>query len=661
MKTRKLTATRVILLALIVGFAAIPAVVQSEARTGPVDGRFIVKMNPSADRQAIEAKIDKSQLISARSLFRAAGVSKLSGAEFVADYFVVQHVNPGAKAADILNALGADNIVHIEPDYYLELFDFPTDDLFVQQWALHNTGQDYIGIQRAPGPFNDTQVLKSGQAGNDINISPSYESPPDDTVSVVVAIIDSGTDLKHPELQGRLWINDDEIPANGIDDDHNGYIDDTLGYDVSGDIESFEQFFPDNDPTDSVGHGTHVAGIVAANADGIGVVGVAPFVEIMSVKVLPNFYTSVGAEGIIYAVNSGAQIINISWGSPFESLLLQEALDFARANGVLVVVSAGNNGNDLAFYPAASDGAFTVGAGNSSGYVTSFSSYGNHLDLIAPGEDILSLRAAGTDLYSDIDEPGSRIVGDDSLYYLSDGTSMAAPVAAGAAALIWSFKPFISADRLIQVLHQGATDLIDPWGVGDELYGFDSISGFGWLDLQSSLDLLDEPSAYIISPLARSRHTQDLDVLIGATGAYAGSWTLSYSVGLGSDNWSELASGSAMPVDPVVYTFTSADSSGFVNLRLVDELGHDERVTFLNVRKRVLKMTAPNDGAELQYGVQFYGSAFGPDIDSLRIDYSIGGESISLFTSTAEFFDSLIFSWSLSGIDPGDYLIEMHG
>ena len=211
--------------------------------------------------------------------------------------------------------------------------------LSVDQWYLYNEGQSYLGIKRNEGYFNDELILKSGLAEVDLHMWRFYWMPPAETTKVVVAIVDTGVDLIHPELQGRFWVNEDEIPGNGIDDDHNGFVDDTLGYDVSGDIQTLFDPIGDNDPTDMVGHGTHIAGIVAANSNPQGVAGIAPFTRIMPVKIRPNATTAVGVAGIIYAVNAGAQVINISWGTPFESGLLQEAMPFARRNGVFVAVA----------------------------------------------------------------------------------------------------------------------------------------------------------------------------------------------------------------------------------------------------------------------------------------------------------------------------------
>lgn len=577
-------------------------------------------------------------------------------------YYVYSRSDSVLTAVDVIAAIGANLIAHIEPDYYLELFAFPTDSLFPHQWGLYNIGQPYFGIDRLPGIGDDTLAIKSGVAGRDIRLAPFYQTPPSETTSVIVGVIDSGADLFHPELTERFWRNPGEIPGNGIDDDHNGFIDDTLGYDMSGDELTIVDIIPDNDPTDEHGHGTHIAGIIAANNDGLGVVGVAPWVKILPIKILPNATTAVGAAGIIYAVNAGARVLNLSWGAPYQSLLLEEAIRYARMNGVMVVAAAGNSGRREFFYPANTPGSFTVGAGNSSGLVTYFSTYGEHLDIIAPGEDILSLRASGTDMYGETGEPGVRIIGPDSLYYLSDGTSMAAPMVVGAAALLWSYRPDLTVIELEDILRQGATDLMDPFDVGDSLVGFDSLSGWGYLNVAASFNLLDQGGIHVVAPGERARHTEPVNVLIASVAGYNGGWKLEYSVGMGSDEWQPLDSAITLPIDSVALVFDLPGVAGFVNLRLSDDNGKSTVRTFIYSAHNQLSITSPVGGDELQYAVPVYGSAFGPDYDSLRIEHRSAGSSASrIHATSSEYFDSLIVTWNLSGIEAGDHIVILRG
>ncbi|MCK4301516.1 MAG: S8 family serine peptidase, partial [candidate division Zixibacteria bacterium] len=321
----KLLLLAIILLALLCASAG--AVYRSPGPTGPVPGKFIVKLKPNVRPQMLSQSLSKED-----HLYRFSNVvvrDDLKGGANWDRVYVLVCSGQSLGADGVAAMLGKENVEYVEQDYYLEFFDYPDDSLFSNQWYLHNEGQEYLGIERFEGNKNDRLVLKSGTPGKDIHLAALYGDPPVQTARVVVAIVDTGIDLFHPELAGRLWKNRDEIPGNGVDDDHNGFVDDTIGYDISGDLLTLFDPVGDNDPTDSVGHGTHIAGIIGANADGRGVVGIAPEVEIMPVKIRPNATNAVGAAGIVYAVNAGAQVINISWGTPFESGLLREAIAFA--------------------------------------------------------------------------------------------------------------------------------------------------------------------------------------------------------------------------------------------------------------------------------------------------------------------------------------------
>jgi subtilisin family serine protease len=246
---------------------------------------------------------------------------------------------------------------------------------------------------------------------------------------VTIAIIDSGIDLGHPDLAPNLWTNAGEVPGNGIDDDHNGYVDDVHGYDfVDG----------DGTPQDLNGHGTHVAGIVAARGgNGIGVAGVAWHARLMPLRVLDadaRGTTTAVARALHYAVDNGARIVNLSLAGPAGTPDLRDAVDYAQAHGVLVVVAAGNDGADLASsptYPTSypQDDVLGVAATNESGGLSAVSDYGPGADLAAPGEQILSTALGGG-------------------YEWRTGTSMAAPHVAGALVLLAAARPDLDAAGL---------------------------------------------------------------------------------------------------------------------------------------------------------------------------------------------------------------------
>ncbi len=641
--------------------------IKAETPKGAVPGKYIVKLKSGVKSQLI------GNSLSSGSKFRKSTKLKikpdLKGSKSWDRYFTYYTSDKNLSLEQIIEEIGAENIEFIEQDHYIEFFEYPTDSLFTHQWYLNNIGQEYYGIQRGPDIFDDSLVLKTGTPGKDFKLNQFYESPPEDSTKVVVAIIDTGVDTKHPELQGRFWKNPDEIPGDGIDNDQNGYIDDTLGYDVSGDIINLFNPVGDNDPMDGNGHGTHVAGIIAANANGFGIVGIAPWVEIMAIKIRPNISNTIAAEGILYAVNSGAQIINISWGTPFVSGILEEAIEFAVNNGVLVCIAPGNTGTNERFFPAAYDDINTVivGAGNSDGFMTSFSTYGEHIDIIAPGKDILSLRADTLNLYDIADIPENnylRVI--DSFYLLADGTSMATPVVCGAAALLLSFRPDLTLEELRFYLLSGAVDITDPWGDHQyNLVGPDTITGHGYLNIyESYLRLIFSSAGSIdfVEPELKKRYTTGVNIKIAPVGIYAGGWELEYIFGYDSVGWLPLASGISIPSDSIIYFFDELNVNGNIKLRLIDDGGSIAETSFMYVRNRKVELITPVNDQEVKFSFAVMGTGYGPDFDSLQLYYyKIIDENEYVFSSTGEHFDSVLYNWVASGDNTGDFMMVLVG
>lgn len=257
---------------------------------------------------------------------------------------------------------------------------------------------------------------------------------------IVVAVVDTGVDYNHEDLDANNWENAGETAGNSVDDDANGYVDDKYGYDFIGSI--FTEVHADNDPDDEYGHGTHVSGIIAAENNSVGVRGVAPSATIMPVKVLDASgwgWDSAIAEGIRYAVNNGANIINMSLGGSYYSRTLKEAIDYAETNNVLIVASAGNSSSYSSIqYPAIFSNVVSVGASDEDGYKTYYSNWGK-VDVIAPGDDIIS------------SVPGN-------LYASYSGTSMSSPHVAGVAALIMQVKGLTNPAAVRHVLETTTTD-----------------------------------------------------------------------------------------------------------------------------------------------------------------------------------------------------------
>ncbi len=303
-----------------------------------------------------------------------------------------------------------------EPYYLSQIMYVPNDPRYGEQWWM--------------------RVIKAPQA---------WDVTKGDT-SIVIGIVDTGVDWNHSDLAANIWTNWGEIPNNGIDDDNNGYIDDVHGWDFGGLAGT-----PDNDPhEDEPDHGTHVAGIASAVTDnGIGIASIGFKCKIMPVKTSRNDFRDnygnpfivYGYQGIIYAVENGAKVINISWGSYSYSNAEKEVIDYAVAHGVLVVGAAGNETNPESIYPGAYKGALSVGAVGSQDKIAYFSNYGKRVDVFAPGVSILSTWQH--DSYTDA----------------LSGTSMAAPFVAGLAGLVFSQFPNYSPQQVAQQIRVTADDI----------------------------------------------------------------------------------------------------------------------------------------------------------------------------------------------------------
>jgi len=319
------------------------------------------------------------------------------------------------------------DIETVEQDCRLHLFNVnspastpPNDPMYLQQWALEKI--------KAP------QAWQITKGKND----------------VIVGISDTGVDYLHEDLNVNMWINPDETPNNGIDDDRNGCIDDIHGCDLAEDNGQ-----PMPPPTSrSHSHGTHVAGIVgAATSNFTGIAGTAPGIKLMALKGFKNNLDGItdGSDllkTIYYAVNNGARVINCSWGrkgTPTSAEL--DAIKYAIDNGVTIVAAAGNSNLDSSsFTPASIPGVITVGASDSNDQIASFSNWGTRVDIIAPG-------GKGFDAFGNMEDPIlSTLPRSQGMYGNFIGTSMSAPYVAGAAALILSINSNLTPADVLSIL-----------------------------------------------------------------------------------------------------------------------------------------------------------------------------------------------------------------
>lgn len=319
----------------------------------------------------------------------------------------------------LIAALNDDpDVLYAEPDYVVRKSALlPDDTYFAEQWALNNTGQS--------GGTNDADI-DAPEAWDALASS----SP------ILVAVIDTGVDATHVELLGRV---------------RNGY-----------DFVNLDSL-----PADDEGHGTHVAGLIAAQMNNaVGIAGVAANAEILPVKALDQDgagYISDIVLGLQYAADQGAQIINMSLGAPGYSQTLGDGVAYAQAAGCLVIAAMGNDGTALPGYPASFPDVIGVGASDDRDELTVFSNYGDYMDIVAPGQSILSTY------------PGQA-------YAYMSGTSMATPIVAGAAALAWGVNPQWPASTVADLLLNTADDQVGP--AAHDTPGWDRYYGWGRLNLQ---------------------------------------------------------------------------------------------------------------------------------------------------------------------------------
>lgn len=279
-----------------------------------------------------------------------------------------------------------------------------------------------------------------------IRATDAWDSIPGTATPVLIGVVDTGVDYTHEDLAEAIFLNPGEIGTdaqgrdkrtNGIDDDGNGFVDDWRGWDMVGN---------DNDPRPGNAHGTHVAGIAGAVVNNrIGVAGVCNVARILPIKCATDSPTAPsilsGYEGIAYAAAMGAKVINCSWGGGTASQAEQEVINTAIGLGSVIVAAAGNSGVEEQLFPGSYSGVLSVAAVGSNDVRASFSSYHTSVGISAPGVSILSTYPSNS-------------------YGFADGTSMASPVVAGAAALVCAKYPQLSPIQVVARL-KATADPID--------------------------------------------------------------------------------------------------------------------------------------------------------------------------------------------------------
>ena len=357
------------------------------------------------------------------------------------------------EGTDMLNAFIefnlSDNVIYAEPNYKYRLFLTPNDPSYAQQWALDNIGQTG-GTEDADVDAPEAWDLNTGNP------------------EIIVAVIDTGIDYRHPDLVNNMWVNSDEIPDNGIDDDGNGYVDDIYGYDFAGAVNT-DPSDGDSDPDDFYFHGTHAAGIIgAAGNNNVGVSGVCWNVKLMALKVFADdFFTDAevfatdAVAAIKYASDNGATIINASWGGDFFSQTLYDTIKEAGDQGVLFIAAAGNdfgkNLDEEAVYPASFDleNIISVMATDHNDVASDFTNFGpTTVDVAAPGTRVLSTTPTTLLFPMIVFQVATN-------YDVLDGTSQAAPFVAGQCALIWSHYPTLPSSLVKGVILKTVDPVLD--------------------------------------------------------------------------------------------------------------------------------------------------------------------------------------------------------
>lgn len=504
--------------------------------------------------------------------------------------------SPSAAAAALRSLRADPEVVYAEEDRIVRTCYLPNDPYYASTGSWGQSYADLHGLKT----IGTTAAWDSSQGAG-----------------VVVAVIDTGVDYEHPDIADSIWLNAGEIPGNAIDDDANGFVDDLIGWDFAG--THYWEATEDADPRDGHGHGSHVAGTIAATGDnGLGVIGVAWKAEVMVVKGLDDSGSgsdSQLARCILYAVDNGADVINASWGSEGSSQTLRDAVNYAHAHGVVFVAAAGNSASDAAkFAPASIPAAIAVAALDPEGGAAFFSNFGSRIDVSAPGQDILSLES-GTAGYTQ-----------------KDGTSMAAPHVSGVAALILSRYPSLSVEQVRQVLRVSAVDL----GTA----GKDPAYGSGRVNAAAALELGEHVlEARILGPAESTAIWGPVEVSGTVGGPGFSGYVLEFGAGAAPQSWTMLRASAASVARGELGVFdpsTLTDGLYTVRLRAQDASG----ATFsdqIEIVVRYLEITSPLPPTVLPLtspmkpgcAYTISGSARGPSFQNYTLEWAPGTAATS--------------------------------
>ena len=405
-------------------------------------------LGENAGNRAVNNKID---LISKN--LHASKIEKIYSGSSGNQLYKIEFSSPQISKQAILEYQAMDEVEYAEEDFIGNSAGSvaPNDPGFSNQWALNNDG-----------------TFSSSKAGADIKMEQAWGIEQGDS-SIIVAIIDGGCKMDHPELAGRIWRNEKEIPNNGIDDDSNSLIDDVRGWDF---VTS------DGDPSDEMGHGTNVTGIIGATGNNsFGYAGMDWNCKLMILRGTDQTgsgYYSWWTSAIYYAVDHGARVINMSLGGTSNSSTLSAAVNYALNKKVTIVACMMNTNNSVTYYPAGFAGVIAVGATNPDDTranpffwsSTSGSNYGSHISVVAPGNYIY-----GLDYQSNT-----------STWNYWGGTSQATPHVTGLASLLLAQNPSRTPAQIKTIIESTAEDqvgnLTEDTKGWDQYYGSGRINAF---------------------------------------------------------------------------------------------------------------------------------------------------------------------------------------
>ena len=388
-----------------------------------VPGQVLVKFKPNFQNQLIDATVAAYSAKKVKRIPRL-GVYQL-------------RIPKNITVEEMVYALNRNpDVEYAEPNFIARIALTPNDPLFEFQYALLNTGQE-IGI---PG-------LSGGKAGADVKASAAWETTKGSS-NDIIASIDSGVDFSHPDLRNK-------VVSRGRDFVNNDF-----------------------DATDDIGHGTFVAGIAAADTNNNeGVAGVAWNCKILPIKVIDENgegdYSWL-VEAVIWAADNGAAVISISLGGEDSSDSLRDALRYAHDRGIVIAASAGNDGSSVLYPAAYDDYCLAVAATDYNDLRTSWSNFGPQVDVAAPGENVLG--PVPTWYW-----PNQGYTGEIP-YAIGSGTSASAPHIAGMAALLKSFKPWLTADQVMDIIRYTADDVNSGQNKGK-----DEFIGYGRINMEKAL------------------------------------------------------------------------------------------------------------------------------------------------------------------------------